>query len=68
MLCYLNKLIWEKIAIMSLKGSCKANTNINSELIIFIICISIKLVKLSILENCPGKIVSIHIKFFMRFK
>ena len=53
---------------MSLKVSCMDNTTVNGEVIILIKGMSIKVVKLSILENIPFNIVPMHTKRSMRFK
>ena len=53
---------------MILKGGGMDHTTVNYGVIVFILCISIKVVKLSILNNSPVNIVPMHIKRSMRFK
>ena len=57
---YLNKSRWEKIALMSPKGSLMDKTTVNCVFIIFIMGIRIIVVRYSILDNSLANIVPMH--------
>ena len=64
----MNESLWDNTVFVILKGSGMATTTANEKFEIFIIGISIKIIKLSVLENSTVKKVSMHIKISMILK